>query len=92
MEEDDYIYVEVTKIFKMTPQQGRRLVTIARALNADLVFHSTDADKTHLTWTGDDYLTGNGDVDYAAAACDVLDPEGMLQIELVVMTSRQLSP
>ena len=91
MQEDKYIFVEVTKIFMMTPTQGKRLLTIARAINAVVVFSSTDTDKTELSWTGDDYLTEQNEHDFAGAACDVPDPEGLLQIKLVSSASHRLS-
>jgi len=91
MTQDKYIFVKVTKTFMMTQDQGARLIRIARAINQDTVFFITDSDQTELSWTGDDFLTEDNQHDYAAAACDVPDPAGLLQIEEIASTAKQLS-
>lgn len=80
---DDFVFVEVTKTFMMTKAQARRLVQVARIVTADTQTFSRDDDGTETTTFGEDFLTEDGNHDYADAAGSIPDPEGLLGVEMV---------
>lgn len=80
---DDFVFVEVTKTFMMTKAQARRLVQVARIVTADTQVVSRDEDGTETRTFGEDFLTEDGNHDYADAAGSIPDPEGLLGVEMV---------
>lgn len=87
----DYFFVQVTKTYLASQSQAKRALAVARAINANVTFYTQDEDGTELSVTGDDYLTEQGTYDIAGAICDIPDPNGLLGIELVGSTTRELS-
>ena len=87
---DDFVFVEVTKTFMMTKAQARRLVQVARIVNADTQTFSRDDDGTETTTFGEDFLTEDGNHDYADAAGSIPDPEALLGVEMVGSTWQNL--
>ena len=88
--DDDFVFVEVTKTFMMTKQQARRMVSIARLVCADTRTFSRDDDGTEITHFGEDFLKDDGQHDYADAAGQLADPEGLLKVELVAISTLNL--
>ena len=86
----DFVFVEVTKTFMMTQAQARKLVRVARLICSDREMFSQDDDGSEIRTTGEDFLTDEGDHDYADAAGQLADPEGLLNVEMLVCSSRQL--
>lgn len=86
----DFVFVEVTKTFMMTQPQARNLVRVARLIYADREVFSRDDDGSGIRTTGEDFLTDEGDHDYADATGQLADPEGLLNVEMVVCSTRQL--
>ncbi len=86
----DFFFVEVTKTFMMTKAQARKLVRVARLIYSDREMFSRDDDGSEIRTTGEDFLTDEGDHDYADAAGQLADPEGLLNIHLVNCSTLQL--
>lgn len=86
----DFVFVEVTKTFMMTQAQARKLVRVARLIYSDREMFSLDDDGSKIRTTGEDFLTDEGDHDYADAAAQLADPEGLLNINLVNCSTLQL--
>jgi hypothetical protein len=86
----DFVFVEVTKTFMMTRAQARKLVRVARLVCADREMISRDDDGSEIRTTGEDFLTDEGDHDYADAAGQLADPEGLLNVEMVDCSTLQL--
>jgi len=86
----DFVFVEVTKTFMMTQAQARKLVLVARLIYSDREMFSLDDDGSKIRTTGEDFLTDEGDHDYADAAAQLADPKGLLNINLVNCSTLQL--
>lgn len=86
----DFVFIEVTKTFMMTQAQARKLVRVARLVCSDRELTSRDDDGYEIRTTGEDFLTDEGDHDFADAAGQLADPEGLLNVEMVVCSTRQL--
>lgn len=86
----DFVFVEVTKTFMMTQAQARKLVRVARLVCSDREMISRDDDGSEIRTTGEHFLTDEGDHDFADAAGQLADPEGLLNVEMVVCSTRQL--
>lgn len=86
----DFVFVEVTKTFMMTQAQARKLVRVARLIYSDREMFSLDDDGSEIRTTGEDFLTDEGNHDYADAAAQLADPEGLLNINLVNCSTLQL--
>ena len=74
----------------MTQAQARKLVRVARLIYSDREMFSRDDDGSEIRTTGEDFLTDEGDHDYAGAASQLADPEGLLNIHLVDCSALQL--
>ena len=88
--DDDFVFVEVTKTFMMSKAQARKMVSVSRLIHSDRTFFSRDDDGTEIRTTGEDFLTEDMDQDYAEAAGELADPEGLLGLELVSTSSKNL--
>lgn len=88
--DDDFVFVEVTKTFMMSKAQARKMVSVSRLIHSDRTFYSRDDDGTEIRTTGEDFLTEDMDHDYAEAAGELADPEGLLGLELVSTSSKNL--
>lgn len=86
----DFVFVEVTKTFMMTQAKARNLVRVARLIYSDREMFSRDDGGSEIRTTGEDFLTDEGDHDYADAAGQLADPEGLLNIHLVNCSTLQL--
>lgn len=89
--DDDFVFVEVTKTFMMTKSQARNLVSVARLICSQTKIFSTDGDGTEITTVGEDFLTDEGGHDYADAAGQLADPEGLLNAELIATSTLNLN-
>ncbi|MEJ8563431.1 hypothetical protein QTO30_20840 [Yoonia sp. GPGPB17] len=87
---DDFVFVEVTKTYMLTSDQAKRLVSIARLVCADTQSFSIEDDGSELRTLGEDFLTDDGQPDYADAAGQLADPEGLLSAELVSTSTLNL--
>ena len=67
-----------------------KLVRIARLVYSDREIFSRDDDGSEIRTTGEDFLTDEGDHDYADATGQLADPEGLLNVEMVICSTRQL--
>lgn len=86
----DFVFVEVTKTFMMTQAQARKLVRFARLVCSDREMISRDDDGSKIRTIGEDFLTDEGDHDFADAAGQLADPEGLLNVEMVDCSTQQL--
>ncbi|TFL18146.1 hypothetical protein [Jannaschia formosa] len=91
MANDDYVFVQITKILMATPHQARQALTIARVLNSETVSFHLDADGTELSTQGADYLLEDGTDDHVGAFCDIPSPESLLGIEELRTISKRLT-
>lgn len=90
LSDKDFVFVEVTKTFMMTKAQAQKLVRVARLICSDREMISTDDDGTELRTHGEDFLTDEGDHDYAEATGQIPDPEGLLDVELIACATSNL--
>ncbi|ATG38026.1 MAG: hypothetical protein HEP70_19195 [Rhodobiaceae bacterium] len=88
-EQSDLVFVEVTKTLMMTRKQAQRLVRVARVLHSDIETISWDEEGNELRTLGDDFLTDDGQPDYALAAVQIPDPEALVGAEVVAMTHKK---
>lgn len=88
----DFVFVEVTKTFMMTKEQARKLVSVARLLYSDRQIVSLEDDGTEIQTYGEDFLTEDGNNDYASALAELPDPEGLMGAELLQLASINLDP
>jgi|TARA_R100000655_G_scaffold8902_1_gene22825 hypothetical protein len=89
-EQSDLVFVEVTKTLMMTRKQAQRLVRVARVLHSDIETISWDEEGNELRTLGDDFLTDDGQPDYALAAVQIPDPEALVGAEVVAMTHKNV--
>lgn len=88
--DEDFVFVEVTKTFMMSKAEASRMVRVARLVCAARETISEDEDGTETTTFGEDFLTDEGEHDYADALGQLRDPEGLLGIEMIQTACRYL--
>ncbi len=90
MSENDIIFVKIEKTYAITLVQGKKALSIARAINADLISYERDEAGNELTITGDDYLDEKSRPDYASAIADIPGVEHLVGIEPLEVRSGRL--
>lgn len=83
-------FVEVTKTYMMTQALARKLVRVARLVCSEREMISKDSVGSKIRTTGEGFLTDEGDHNYADAAGQLADPEGLLNVETVDCSTLQL--
>lgn len=89
-DENDLVFVEVSRTLMMTRKQAQKLVRVARVLHSDTETIGWEDKGNELRTQGDDFLTQKGQPDYALAAVEIPDPEALVGAELVAMRHTNL--
>ncbi|MFY0311585.1 hypothetical protein ACFMBG_16970 [Leisingera sp. D0M16] len=91
MQEEGYVFVQVTRTYLLTAQQAKKAVRVARALSAEEIHYSSDPDGTQFEIQGNDYLMPNGRPDPAAAIADMPSLTEAIEVEETSVSSKILS-
>lgn len=92
-DDNDLIFVEVSTTYLMSKRQARKIVKVARIIEAETVSIEFDEGGNRLVIEGEDFLLPDGCEDFSAALSAIhlnIAPESSFGIEMVEQSTHQL--